>query len=391
VDRKFLEEGTPDALTLAIGQVHAAECALRGGLLELVSAFDRRELWREDGATSMVSWLTARLSISNATAAEIVAVADRVRSLPAAMASFSSGRISFDQLGSITRFATAETEEAITETALSLSAAELSRTARRHRSAQESVERRQRRYLRFWWEEDRDFLRLSGRLAGEDGALVVKALERLAFQTPPNPTTGLFDHFSSRCADALVELAAASVGGDPDPDRATLVVHVSADTLWGGPGVAEIEDGPAISSETARRLGCDGRLQLVVEDGNGRPIGVGRTTRRIPPWLERMVRHRDQGCRFPGCGRSRWLHIHHLAHWGRDSGPTDLSNLGGLCGYHHRLVHEGGWRIEGAPEGVLAFIRPDGRRYRPGPDLLLDEIKRSVVDPILDDPPPDDS
>jgi hypothetical protein len=40
---------------------------------------------------------------------------------------------------------------------------------------------------------------------------------------------------------------------------------------------------------------------------------------------------------------------------------------------------------------VLAFIRPDGRRYLPGPDVLLGEIKRSVVDPILDDPPPDDS
>jgi len=62
-----------------------------------------------------------------------------------------------------------------------------------------------------------------------------------------------------------------------------------------------------------------------------------------------------------------------------------------LCSYHHYLVHEGGWRIEGAPEGVLSFVRPDGRAYRPGPDVLLDEIKRSVVDPILDDPPPDDS
>ena len=327
VDRKFLEEGTPDALTLAIGQVHAAECALRGGLLELVSAFDRRELWREDGATSMVSWLTARLSISNATAAEIVWVAARAESLPAARSAFSSSRISWDQLSSVTRFATPATDQAITESATGLSAAELARTARRHRQATESSERRSRRYLRWWWESDRDFLRLDGRLPGDDGALVAKALERLALQTPPNPTTGMFDHFQSRCADALVELAAAHIADDADPDRATIVVHVGADTLLDGAGVGEIEDGPAISVETARRLACDARLQVVVDGPDGRPIGVGRVTRRIPPWLERMVRHRDQGCRFPGCGRRRWLHSHHVAAWYKDGGPTDLVNL----------------------------------------------------------------
>jgi hypothetical protein len=201
----------------------------------------------------------------------------------------------------------------------------------------------------------------------------------------------MFDHFQSRCADALVELAAAHIADDADPDRATIVVHVGADTLLDGAGVGEIEDGPAISVETARRLACDARLQVVVDGPDGRPIGVGRVTRRTPPWLERMVRHRDQGCRFPGCGRRRWLHSHHVAAWYKDGGPTDLVNLVALCSYHHCLVHEGGWRIEGAPEGVLSFVRPDGRAYRPGPDLLLDEIKRSVVDPILDDPPPDDS
>jgi hypothetical protein len=43
------------------------------------------------------------------------------------------------------------------------------------------------------------------------------------------------------------------------------------------------------------------------------------------------------------------LHAHDIVPWA-DGGPTDLDNLVSLCGFHHRLVHEGGWSIalEGA-------------------------------------------
>src|SRR5205807_9920853 len=34
--------------------------------------------------------------------------------------------------------------------------------------------------------------------------------------------------------------------------------------------------------------------------------------------------HRDQTCRFPGCGRKKWLKAHHLVHWARGGG-TDLA------------------------------------------------------------------
>jgi hypothetical protein len=36
-----------------------------------------------------------------------------------------------------------------------------------------------------------------------------------------------------------------------------------------------------------------------------------------------------------------------------------------LCTFHHRLVHEGGFAVEHAPEGQLRFLRPDGK---PVPD-----------------------
>src|SRR5690606_5699479 len=70
--------------------------------------------------------------------------------------------------------------------------------------------------------------------------------------------------------------------------------------------------------------------------------------------------HRDDCCRFPGCQR-QIRHLHHIAWWTRDDGPTDAPNLAGLCWAHHRLVHEGGWTIEGNADGRLEFISPVGR------------------------------
>jgi hypothetical protein len=67
----------------------------------------------------------------------------------------------------------------------------------------------------------------------------------------------------------------------------------------------------------------------------------------------------------------RWLHAHHVVHWA-DGGPTDADNLILLCGYHHRLVHERGWRVE---PGSHEFVRPDGRSYRPRLEPLRAEIR----------------
>ena len=73
-----------------------------------------------------------------------------------------------------------------------------------------------------------------------------------------------------------------------------------------------------------------------------------------------------KGLQFPGCGARRFLHCHHIRHW--PLGPTDLDNLVLLCSYHHRLVHEYGWRVElGAVPGTSRWYRPDGSRYEPGP------------------------
>jgi uncharacterized protein DUF222/HNH endonuclease len=284
-------------------------------------------------------------------------------------------------------------------------------------SAEEAAEANRRRSLRWRWRSDDRTLRLVGRFPDVDGAVVACAIERIAERCAASPDDPDPEPWDARCADALVELASCSLPPDAEggrgqgeagevqaqagavqgeageahaedkvrrtpvretqaeAGRALVVVHVEAGVLaCGGAGAATLECGVAVASETVRRLACDASLQAVVE-GQGRPLGAGRRRRTVPKALLHVLRHRDGGCRFPGCTRTRWVQSHHVRHWA-DGGPTEADNLVLLCGAHHRFVHEGGWRIEGDPAGDLRFVHPDGRRLRVGPAGLRPEVAR---------------
>ena len=157
--------------------------------------------------------------------------------------------------------------------------------------------------------------------------------------------------------DALLELAEASLAasGECAGLDARVVVHVDAAALsHDGRGRCELEDGPVISPETARRLGCDGELVAQVER-DGLPLSAGRKRRTVPPTLRRLLEARDEStCCFPGCERRRHLQAHHRHHWAH-GGETSLDNLVLLCFHHHRLVHEGGYTIEDDSAGGFGF------------------------------------
>lgn len=170
-----------------------------------------------------------------------------------------------------------------------------------------------------------------------------------------------------RRADALSVIAESFLSHGAEAlsggDKHQIVVHVSAETLrHDHAGCCEIEEGPSIAAETARRLACDASVVTIIENAQGEPLDVGRKTRSIPPALRRALKARDKGCRFPGCNNTRFVDAHHIHHWA-DGGETKQSNLLSLCRFHHRLVHEGGIVIERLHDGAVRFVRPDGQVF----------------------------
>jgi hypothetical protein len=156
----------------------------------------------------------------------------------------------------------------------------------------------------------------------------------------------------AECLAYVAESALERLADGSDPsDRHQVLIHVDesfADER------CHVRDGPAIAGDTARRLACDAGLVPVVEGRDGAVLSVGRRARAIPAAIRRALGLRDGGCRFPGCEQRRFTDAHHIRHWA-DGGETALSNLLLLCRRHHRLVHEGGYRIEWDPGGDPVF------------------------------------
>ncbi len=351
-------------------------CAASAEALRAVAVMDEQKLWRANGATSTSEWLCARYRFTWGTSLEWVRVARRLRELPEISRAYANGRISWDQLRPLTKFAEPETDAMWAKQAPCRPPAELYREADRHAEVrrEEVEEVRRLRSLTLTREPERHAYYLEATLPAEEGAAVEAALSKRAEKVVV--TDDPLDRSGARMVDALVELVTGSAG--TEPARAIMVVHADVNALEGkepskGPWLAETETGARLSPDAIRRLACDADVEVLLKSA-GRPVGIGRRSRTVPGYILRALRHRDMGCRFPGCGRKMWVYAHHLVHWA-DGGPTDLENLVLLCHAHHRLIHEGGWRTSGHPAGDLRFHDPGGTPLRMTPPELRPEVR----------------
>lgn len=142
-----------------------------------------------------------------------------------------------------------------------------------------------------------------------------------------------------------------------DDSRGTMSFHIELPTELGQ--LVHSDGRSGLPVQTVKRLCCDGHTIAIVEDEQGNPLNVSRKTRVIPKAIERALWARDKHCRFPGCQHKRYVAGHHIEHWAH-GGETSLENLMLLCSRHHRLVHEGGFRIDKDYKDRWCFYRPDG-------------------------------
>ena len=362
-------DGTHDreALIRGIDTMHARASAALRGLFELIAQADRAQVWRDSGARDLAAWLAIRYGLSEWKARRWIAAAHALEGLPALSAAFQAGELGIDKVVDVARFATPRTVARLIPWARRVSCGAVRRRADRELShAIEDVRDAERyRSVTWWYSGDGTRFGLLADLPACDGVVIAKAIERTADAVPVMPDEDGDLGTDARRADALVALASARIAADADPDRATVVVHADLAALVAGAGGCEIENGPVIHNQTARRLLCNARTQTAIEDGAGRLVAIGPPSREPPAWMMRQLRHRDGGCRFPGCGARRFAQAHHIVWWTR-GGATDLDNLLLVCSFHHKLVHEYGWSISGRATEER-WLRPDGSSFEAGP------------------------
>src|SRR5262245_16600259 len=374
--------------------------------LLLIAEFDRSEAYARHGLVSTAQWLNWQCGIGKVAAREKVRVARSLEALPEISAAFASGEFSYSKVRAMTRVATAANESVLVSIGRHGTATHVENLVKKYRWTQRrdagalAHNQQLNRQVHSFYDETDTFV-LHARLPAEVGALVRKALEiagdivrehseeeararieasnvarsRSELEAGTWAINDKERSHASRRADALklivetfLATTSAEVEDTSSADRYQVVVHVDQAVLTepiaasgAEPHRCEIDDGPALALDTVRRLGCDGTIVGIVEDEDGEPLDVGRKTRSIPLPLKRALRSRDGGCRFPGCDRTRFTEGHHVKHWA-DGGETKLSNLVSLCGFHHKLVHEGGFGLTATDDGLFVFTRPDGRR-----------------------------
>ncbi len=366
---------TDEELILGIDAVNGRVCASQTELFRFIAEVDRRELWQDSGARDMAHWLVMRYGISYWKARRWIQASHALKGLPLIAKAFISGELGIDKVVELTRFATPETEAGLVVWAQGVSCGCIREKADlAHRSLEEAQEAEEARSLSWWYFEENSRFGLSAELPAAEGAVVAHALERLADQLPVMPGEDGEWSVEARRADALVAVCSARIAKDADPDRATVVIHARVEELGGELHSCEIEGGPAIHPEMARRRACNGRIQTVIEDGTGLPVHVGRITREPPEWMLRQLRYRDRECTFPGCGARQFTQAHHIVWWDY-GGRTDLDNLVLVCSFHHKLVHEYGWSLRRDRDGTVRWFHPDGTRYRAGPAIPEATVK----------------
>jgi Domain of unknown function (DUF222)/HNH endonuclease len=399
--------GDPRSKELAGRIVEQARriAALQREQLADIAEFDETESWRGDGAVSMIAWVTAQCRVSSSTARQWVRSGFNLKSLPCLAEGLASGDLSLDLVEPLAEVASPSNDAALREASQHWSVSQARDLATWHKAQKaaeaeaaakiaaaagpptnealenEAARDYDRRTLRFndtqrsmWmaFPED-DYAAAKSVLVGR-----VEAEKRRSEAATSDPL-GYVPYDKLLYDVCIDQLRAGKGSASAVPPR--VVVHAPLELLIGcsSGGVAEIAGVGPVSIDVVRRLACDAKVDLAVEDATGSILNQGRA-RRDPTSVQRVeIDRRDKGCRFPGCSFTEFTHVHHIEHWG-DGGATNLDNLVTLCGRHHRAVHELGWTVSGDADAVLTFESPHGRSMRsvPSPTWHPSSVVRSA-------------
>ena len=370
--------------------------AAQGRILVRLGEFDRRQGFRDEGATSVEAWTTERFGVSAPTARALAHVGEVAWNLPHLVGALCGGALSFDKVRALADVATPESDAPLCEQANACTVRELADIARTT-AEREAAERQaagrcararsehDRRYLRF----NDTFRTVTAQLPAESYAEAKACLEAVAREIPSedevssageNPSVGQ-TRWDQRLCDAFKEVIRKRASGTSNGAKTAspffVVAHVALGALVDESGEAselagELEHDGLIDTETVQKLACDAHL-----GHSGRRRRRAHHVRGPGPALpDRCPTPRGQAPRptvsLPGlCQRHLRRRASHRAVETRGSGATwtiwpscaDITTV--WC--TERLDHDR-QRQRGAD-----LLRPDGPGHDVAPFAFVDQ------------------
>ncbi|MEX2294615.1 MAG: DUF222 domain-containing protein, partial [Acidimicrobiales bacterium] len=360
-------------LATLMGQINCLTSEMVDVIAEVLDA----DAWAPGGGVrSPQHWVAWRTGLSPARAAALVSMARRRGDLPKCEALFAAGSLTEDAMKVIAAKAPVERDDELADLAPMLLHTQLGRVLAHlpDQAPKPTVPKPEpERSVTFgfrpdgWWEGHQ-------LLPPDEGALAQRALESSrnelfhdsaadAHPSVRGPVTWA-DAYVHLCEVGLDALDPATRRGEARGERAQVIVHL--DGRSDGDGSARIHLGPLLPDQLRRYLCCDAKVRAVIEGRDGAVLGISPLEATVNPRLRLVIEQRDQGCRYPGCTQRRWVQVHHLIHR-EDGGLTVAVNVVCLCGYHHRLHHQGAFSITGDPSspGGLTFTDHWGHNIGP--------------------------
>jgi plasmid stabilization system protein ParE len=357
------------ALTAGLEEDFRQMTAAHGRFVVRLGEFERRQAYRDEGATSLEAWSVERFGVSTPTARAYARVSEKAWDIPHLVGALCDGDVSFDKVRAVVDVATPETDHQLSDQARHHNVHDLADIARliaEHAPtgpAGHSASDHDRRYLRC----NDKFRTINIQLAAESYAEARACIDALAATIPSDGETPL----DQRRCDGFMGLVRSSTRhGSANPyvvvvhTPLSALVEASETTALAG----ELERDGLIDCGTVRRIVCDATVAVAVDDDVGHTMYEGRARRFPTDAQRREVMRRDRHCRFAGCTNVTFTNVHHIVPW-KPGGRTDLPNLVLLCKHHHDVVHRGDWTMSGNANGELTILGPSGRvmTSRPSP------------------------
>ncbi|MET4100469.1 hypothetical protein ABIB37_002706 [Agrococcus sp. UYP10] len=195
-----------------------------------------------------------------------------------------------------------------------------------------------------------------------------------------------------RRADACCDLLLTGEPTDPALAgiRAQVSIVIPATVLLGDDGndtgdSARLRSGALVDPDTARWLDGVTKTWTRVFTDPVKGHVIATDTYKPSRQVRRLLRERDQRCRWPGCcAKAEHADIDHTIPWA-DGGTTTPGNLAHLCRRHHMLkgaVLPAGrrWKVTQLEPGVLRFESPMGAVYVDEPEQVGPRFTESYTE-----------